>query len=292
MNVTALIVLVLKVSIALSVLALGLEATFLDVTSVLRDPRRLGRAILSMNILMPVLALLIGLTFKLHPAVKIALVALAVSPVPPIFPKKAFKAGGQQSYVLGLLVSEALIAIIAVPLTMKIFGRISGVSLRMAAVNVAVLVSKTILAPLLVGIVLRTIAPAFSHKWAKAIGILATALLVVSVIPVIFGSAKAMLSLIGNGTILALAVFALAGLMIGHVLGGPEPENRKVLSLATASRHPGIAVAIAHTNFPGQKLALPAIALYLIIAAILPALVNRSKTKVVQPSETPRRRAA
>jgi BASS family bile acid:Na+ symporter len=41
-----------------------------------------------------------------------------------------------------------------------------------------------------------------------------------------------------------------------------------VLALATAKRHPGIAMAIAATNFP-EKTVLPAIALYTGMSAIL-----------------------
>jgi bile acid:Na+ symporter, BASS family len=53
------------------------------------------------------------------------------------------------------------------------------------------------------------------------------------------------------------------------LLGGPNVSDRTVLSLSTASRHPGIAMAIASTNFPNQKLFLPAILLYLIVNALL-----------------------
>ena len=50
---------------------------------------------------------------------------------------------------------------------------------------------------------------------------------------------------------------------------GAEPEDRPVLALATASRHPGIAIAIAQTNFPQQKLAMTAVILYLLVNAIV-----------------------
>jgi BASS family bile acid:Na+ symporter len=54
-----------------------------------------------------------------------------------------------------------------------------------------------------------------------------------------------MISLVGNGTILALGAFTLAGLAAGHLLGGPNRDDCTVLALATASRHPGVALAIA-----------------------------------------------
>jgi BASS family bile acid:Na+ symporter len=138
--------------------------------------------------------------------------------------------------------------------------------------SVAVLVLTTILAPLVVGIVVRTIAPAFADRAAKPVGIIASVLLLLSALPVLIGMARPMLSLIGDGTILSLGGFALAGLIVGHLLGGPEPGGRRVLALATASRHPAVALAIAHANFRAQKLAVGAVFLYVIQSVIFSAL--------------------
>jgi BASS family bile acid:Na+ symporter len=239
-----------------------------------------------MNVVMPLFALLMVLNFRLDPAVTIALVALSVSPVPPFFPKTALKAGGEENYTVGLLVAVGLLAIIVVPVTMAIFQRVVYVPLQMPVRDVAVLVLRTIVVPLLAGIAIRAFAPAFAGRTAKPIGTLATVLLVLSVLAVLFGSARAMLSLIGNGTILACVAFALVGLIVGYLFGGPDKEKRRVLSLATAARHPGMAAAIAHINFPDQKLALPAIALYLIVSGILSGLASRRITAHQATEET------
>jgi bile acid:Na+ symporter, BASS family len=84
---TAVILLVLKASIILSVFAIGLKATLADAMFLFRRPGHLLRALLSMNVLMPLIALAVAVPFDLHPAVKIALVVISVSPTPPILPK-------------------------------------------------------------------------------------------------------------------------------------------------------------------------------------------------------------
>jgi bile acid:Na+ symporter, BASS family len=76
--------LALEASIILTVPGLGLTATQQDATYLLRHPRLLARAVISMNVAMPIIAALIATTFALPLEVKVALVALAVSPVPPI----------------------------------------------------------------------------------------------------------------------------------------------------------------------------------------------------------------
>src|SRR6185369_15839666 len=137
MNMIEVILLVLKVSIMLSVFAIGLKATFAEATFLFRRPGQLFRAFLSMNVLMPLVALALAMPFDLHPAVKIALVVIAVSPTPPIFPKKALKAGGTQAYSIGLLVAAAALSVVVVPLSMEMFERVTGVSLVMRARLVA-----------------------------------------------------------------------------------------------------------------------------------------------------------
>jgi bile acid:Na+ symporter, BASS family len=215
-----------------------------------------------MNVLMPFMALAVGAPFDLHPAVKIALVVIAVSPTPPVFPKKALDAGGTEAYTIGLLVAVAVLSVVVIPLSMEVLAAMTGISLAMPARSVAVLVLTTILAPLVAGIAVRRFATTAADRAAGPIGVLATVLLIGSAVPIVIGVSQTVWSLVTDGTILGLVGFAAAGFLIGHVLGGPEPANRPVLGLATATRHPAVALAIAHANFPEQGLASAAVFLY------------------------------
>jgi BASS family bile acid:Na+ symporter len=259
---TAAILVLLKGSILLGVFAIGLKASVTDATFLWRRPGHGLRALLSMNLLMPLVALAVAAPFDLHPAVKIALVVLSVSPTPPIFPKKALKAGGTEAYTIGLLVTTAALSIVVIPLSMEGFERVTGVPLVMRAGAVATLVLTTILAPLLVGIAVRAVAAASAERMAGPISVVATVLLMVAAVPIVIGLAGTVVSVMTAGTVLSLTVFALVGLVVGHLLGGPEFDNRPVLALATASRHPAVALAIAHENFPNQRLVAPEVALY------------------------------
>jgi bile acid:Na+ symporter, BASS family len=279
MNLATLIPLVLKASIVLLVVGLGLKATLDDVTSLFRRPGLLLRSLLSMNVVMPLFATVLALVFDFHQAVKIALVALAVSPVPPILPKKELKAGGTASYAMGLLVAAALLAIFLVPLTIKVLGPAFGREGHISFLTVVKLVLSTVLVPTAAGIVVRRLVPALAERMTKPVSALATVLLVAGSLPILFTAWPAISSLIGNGTIAALAVFVLVGLAAGHWLGGPDPQDRTVLALSTASRHPGMAMAIAQANFPGQKLVVGAILLYLIVNVILSALYLTSRRR-------------
>jgi BASS family bile acid:Na+ symporter len=269
MNTAALIMLALKASVFLNVFALGLNAGRRDATYLFRNPGRLAQALSSMFVVMPLFAATLASVFDLHPAVKIALIALAVAPIPPLLPKKAMKAGGESSYVIGLLVAAALLSIVFTPIAVDLFGKAFGTPARISPLAIARLVLLTVIVPLGAGMLVRRLAPAFAERAAKPIALVATVLLIASVIPILFTAWPAIESLTGNGTVLAIAAFVLVGLAAGHLLGGPDPEDRVVQALSTASRHPGIALAIAHANFPEQKLTPAAILLYLIVNAII-----------------------
>src|SRR5215470_670029 len=208
MTLASLIPLLAKVSIILFVFAIGLKASFSELTYLFRRPRLLARALASMYVLMPLFALGVAATFDLHPAVKIALVALSVSPIPPILPKKALKAGGQENYTIGLVVGTALLSVIIVPISMKAFEAITGVQLIMRPVAVAMLVMTSVLAPMVVGVVVRALFPA-AEKAARPISVLASVLLLLAVLPILSVSFKAILSLVGDGTMFALGAFAI-----------------------------------------------------------------------------------
>lgn len=95
MSLATLIPLVLKASIVLNVVLLGLDARPRDVIDLVRSPGKLTRSLLSIYILMPLFVGVGVAIFELHPAVEIALLALAVSPIPPLLPKKTRKAGAR-----------------------------------------------------------------------------------------------------------------------------------------------------------------------------------------------------
>jgi bile acid:Na+ symporter, BASS family len=269
MDLATLVPLGLKASVAILVFGLGLSATFADAFYLFRKPWQLIRSLFAMNIVMPLVAAALAVVFDLHPAVKIALVALAVSPVPPILPRKQGKAGGREAYAIGLLVAAGLLAIVFVPIAVELLGRGFATTAHISSVEVARLVLMTVFGPLLTGIVFRFFAPAFAERIAQPISLIATLLLFLCAVAVLFSAWPAIVSLIGNFTIVALAVFVIIGLFTGYLLGGPGAEDRRVLALASAARHPGVALAIATANFPAQKLAPAAILLYLILSAVL-----------------------
>jgi len=269
MTLAALIVFVLKASIAVLVFSVGLGTKPRELTHLLRRPGQLVRSLVSMNLVMLALAVAIVLVFPLKGAVKVALVALALSPIPPVLPKKLLKAGGGHDYVMALLFSASIFAIIWIPFAGEVLDRIFPADISIPPVAVAKVVLMTVLGPTILGVVVGLLAPGLAKRIAAPAATIATVLLLAGLGLILGKAAPAMLALVGDGTLLAIVVFLVLGLLAGHLLGGPTPGDRSVLALATASRHPGVALAIAQLTFPGEQSVLAALLLYLVAGMIV-----------------------
>jgi BASS family bile acid:Na+ symporter len=270
MTLAALIVLVLKVSIAVLVFTVGLGTKPHELTHLLRRPGQLVRSLVSMNLVMLAVAVAIVLLFPLRGPVKVMLVALALSPVPPVLPKKLMKAGGGHDYVMALLFSASIFAIVWIPFAGEVLDRIFPAHISIPAVAVAKLVSMTVLGPTIAGVFVRLLAPGPADRIAAPAATVASMLLLVGLGLILVKGAPAMLALLGDGTLLAIVAFLVLGLLAGHLLGGPTPADRSVLALATASRHPGVAMAIAQLTFPAEKSSvLAALLLYLLAGMVV-----------------------
>src|SRR4051812_42847566 len=98
MSIAALSSLLIKASLFAIVASIGMASTHRDATWLLRSRGLLVRSLLSMQVLTPLLALALATMLPLWPGVKIALVLVSLSPVPPILPGKELKVGGNRPF--------------------------------------------------------------------------------------------------------------------------------------------------------------------------------------------------
>ena len=279
MTLVQLVPLILKISIALLVFSVGLGATPRDLTMLVRRPGKLINSLVAMNLVMMAVALAIALLFPLHRSVKIMLVALALSPVPPMLPRRLVKAGGGHDYVMSLLFCASVFAIFWIPFAGAVLDRMFPADISIPPGPVIGVLGITVLGPTLAGVIVRRFAPSLAERIAAPISKVATILLVAAAGLMLAKAAPAMLAQIGDGTLLAIAAFTILGLIVGHLMGGPSPGDRGVLALATACRHPAMAMTIAHLTFPAEKAVPAAVLLYLLVsvAVSLPYIAWRKK---------------
>jgi BASS family bile acid:Na+ symporter len=268
MDSLALIKLTINISVMLMVFGTALKSGDADIRAGLGRSSLLLRSFAAMFVAMPVLAVLIALNFELDRPLLIALLLIALAPVPPVLPVKQIKAGGNGSYVLTLLVVSALAAIVVVPAGIEIIGRVFGRDLELPFPVTVRVVGISVLLPMLAGLVFARLAPAFSARIAGPLSAASSVLLVAALVPILVTSREVVLAQVGDFTIVAILLFIAAGLLVGHLLGGPDGDDRTALALATATRHPGVAIAVLHAVAPAEKGVVPVVLLYLLVSIV------------------------
>ena len=257
------LLLLLKVSVGLLILAIGMGSTFSDLAYLWRRPGLLVRSLLAMYVLVPLAAFVLVSLLPLAPGIKAALLVLAVSAGAPLLPKKlgAFES---DAYVFSLVVTSSLLAIVVVPAWVALLSRHFDVAAELSPMTVAMAIAKAFLLPLAVGMALRALWPSFASRWSETL--LGTAGIVLMACGVLLLISHYELLLLTHWLgFVALVALMLAALAIGHLLGGPTADDRTALAIACATRHIGIALLVA-TAFPGPRTAV-LIAVYVAASA-------------------------
>ena len=263
MTVTLLIF--LKICVVVLILAIGMGSTVADATYLWRRPALLARSLLAMYVLVPLAILALVKLLPLVVGVKAALLALAVSAGAPLLPRKLGTVHGSP-YVFSLVVISSLLAILLVPAWVALLSRHFGAHVQLAPGTVAMALAKAFLLPLVIGMTFRAVRPKTADWLAdRAIKMAGIGLIVCGAL-LLVNQWRILLHLGGRG-MAALVCALFIALMIGHALGGPDPDDRTALAVACATRHIGIAVLVAGT-FKGPR-TLVLIAAYVIASAVV-----------------------
>ena len=263
---TPALLLALKLSVVVLLLAIGLGSTPADITYLWRRPSQLLRALVAMYVAVPLAALLAVRTLPLPVAVKTAILVLAISAGAPLLPRKLMKLG-REGYVFSLLITSSVLAVAVVPAWLSVLGPLFDRESAVEPRAVALIIAKAFLAPLLVGMLLRwplpsVVADRLSEWLLGAAGAVLT--LAGAALLVLHGRA---LVEVGWLPILALTGMTAIAVAIGHAIGGPDPADRTALAVSCATRHVGIAMLAAST-VPGPRTAVFVLA-YVVASAIV-----------------------
>jgi BASS family bile acid:Na+ symporter len=261
------ILLVLQLSLIAIVFSVGLQSRWSDLIYMLRRPALLLRAIVAVNVVVPIVAVVLCLILAIPPSTRAGLILMAASPLAASAPLKMLRTEAERSYVVGTYAAIILSAVVTIPATAEILKLISPHTFRVPMDLVARFISINVLVPLLVGVAVNAKWQNLAERVAgvvKIVGLIGT-VLVALLIFVRF--AREFLSLTGDGTVFVIVATMAAGIASGYALGGPEPANRKALGEAAATRHPSLAVAIAGVN-PQYTHVLTAIILFLFCSTL------------------------
>jgi bile acid:Na+ symporter, BASS family len=270
-------------TVIMSVFSLALGTTVRQATWLLRRPGLLVRSVLAALVLVPVVSALLVLALGAVEPVAIALVLLAVSPAAPLMRKKAAKVSGDDDYAPSLQLVLALLAIVTVPLSLDLLSALFPAhAAQVSPWAVASQVGRAQILPLFAGMALRAVSPTWAERLARPLGKLAGVLLALIAVLVLVMQGKLLL-LVGIGGYVTVVLAASCAILLGQLLGGPDPSTRTALAVASAVRNPGIALLVVQLNFAGRG-AGAVILTYVLVSAILLAAYARWRGRARSPA--------
>jgi bile acid:Na+ symporter, BASS family len=268
-----------QLSILATAFGFGLKATTEDMQDLIRRPALLGRSLLAIFVIVPIVAVALAHAFDFPHAAEIAMIALAISPLAALVPVNMIKVSRRFSFPAGLMAMVALLSVVVVPLLVALVGRFLGWSSLVSPLRAAGMVAAIVLLPLVAGMVVRALRPVLADRIELPTSLVGTIVLRLATLALLLTSLHAIWALIVNGTVIAIAVVVAVGFAAGHVLGGPHTDGRTVLALAGGFRHPAVALAIAAASSEPHFTA--AIVLYLLLGDIvgLPYTIWRQRSR-------------
>lgn len=277
MTLTTFLLLMVKASLIILMVGLGLGLQVDALTELRRRPWLIVRVLLGTCVLVPLVALLVlkvPATFHMSPGARFGIALMALSPSAPFTLRKAHLQGGDRHLAALLQVSAALTAIVTIPFLTDVFRssfQVAGWDIQPAQVAKQVAVVQVI--PLFVGLTLRHWFPQIGARWALPIQ-RGSFLVNVGIFGIILAIVLPHLLSFLKTNLAALAVSALMtafALAIGYGLSGDGVGERTTTALVTSMRNPGLALLFAITygkGIAGVKLAIITYLLVTILCTI------------------------
>ena len=283
MGIEMILNLTLFLGIVLLVVAIGIRARLEDPLLLLHEPVLAVRAMVAMYVVLPAFVMLLVWLLPLQTGVGAVLLGFAVSPVLPPWAPKGAAVGGKADYVIGLQLLSTGAALVVAPLMAWIAYRAFGVAAPFDPMAMVIVLLATVVVPLAIGMGITRFQPGPAPRVAALANRAGGVLLGLGVVVLLIVHGGAILGAIGQFTLFAIVAVVLAGLLVGHLLGGPDPGNRGALAEATVLRHPAIALLLASSAFPEHETTVfGTVVLYLLTALLLAVPYERWRKQVVR----------
>jgi BASS family bile acid:Na+ symporter len=226
---------------------LGTLVTPGEVRAAWRSPGLMLKALFCSVVAVPVIVVAVARAFELPREVEIGMVLMAICPGAPIALRRALGAGGGASFAIALQVSLAFLAVVAVPAWVAVLDEVYAGSASVTPNQLAGQVLLGQLLPLALGFAARGYLGARIVPLQPSLGFVST-LLLLALLTMAMVNAWQPIAGTGMRVGVAIAVATSCALLLGHLLGGPEPGTRTALAVACAARNAGLAMIVAIVN--------------------------------------------
>ena len=234
-----------------SMLSVGLAYTLGQILGPLREARAVFRALVANFVLVPLLAVGIVRIFPMNPPLALGLFLLAGSAGAPFLIKLASAAKGDLALSAGLLVLLVPATVVFLPFYVPLamaHPSLRGVSYAPSNVlKLGVPLVSTLILPLLVGAVVKVIAPRWAARLVPIGGKVSTVAVVLVMVATFGANVPEVITIVKTGAVVAGALLVLGAFVTGYLLS--RHERSAVLGLGTAQRNVAAAMVLAAQDF-------------------------------------------
>jgi len=241
---------VLNFFVATVMFTIGLRVSGGELLGILRDRAVLVRSLLANCIIVPALGVLLVLLFPLKPDVTVGILLLAAIPGTPIALQFTRQAKTRLAFAAAMTFVLSLVSVAMAPLAIEVMPQVATRSQR-PILELLASIALYIGLPLGAGLWMARLAPKIAPRLVLPLGILASVVFMFLMWETRLMRREAFNTIRGRGTILAMVLLLLSGMLIGWLIGGPDPESRRVMATATSMRSVIVVLYVARYCFPG-----------------------------------------
>jgi BASS family bile acid:Na+ symporter len=269
-----------SITLFLLMLTIGLREGFANLTVLWRRPGLLVRCLLASFVFVPIASMAIDAIIPMSDPVRAGMAAMAVCPGAPMLYRKLSGMKVNTSLAGSYQVTMSLFAVVLVPLWIIIINLLYFKQNPHTISDVAQQIAYVQLIPITAGMVIRSWVPSLADDLLEPTDKISSRMLLGILILIVIVGLPEILR-VGVVTVLGVVLFLAATIVIGHYLGGSDPENRIALALANSSRNAGLALALVATNFENEGQVLGTIGAIALLSAVAGAIyVNLYRKKL------------
>ena len=218
-------------------------------------------------LLPPTLALALGNLFALGGPATTGLFLIGAVPGAPLMTRGAAQRGFDLQMAASYQVWSGLLTPVIVPLLVATGGWLYGRNIWVPPMKLLSVIAQQQFLPLLVGMALMWLAPAFSRRLQRGLVPIGNLVILVVLVAVLYkmGPALTQVSLWLAAAALLLAIGCLFG---ARLLLGERSRTVQTLSICNANRHIGLALLLSGQQMQDNR-PVPAIAAYAIAALVV-----------------------
>lgn len=272
---------VILIYVISAMLALGLSQTVREIFAPLGNLRLTLSAVVASYLILPLLATGVARLFGLEPSLRYGLVLIAMAAGAEIGPLLTTNSNANIRLSGGILVLSIGITILYLPLMLGVF-------LPDVKIDVGHLLLKlflTIVAPLLIGLIIRSRFEKLAEKAAHYLHINSRIFVVLLTVVVVLLYYERIVALFGSFAILAAIISVVGGFGIGYLLGWPDRGTRLAMGYMHGARNASVAVMVANGVFrdqPNVMLMIATVVLCILVILLPVSFICRIKPSLVE----------